>query len=145
MSAQIRVYGLPEACAVLGARPGPIAAHRLAAKLSSLAWSPALPGVITVGDYDGSVLQVRRVPSYRCVWFVAVVCACFRVALALPAAVSRNALSRQVCCAVRQAQARKLHAACMMLHCCTRTSALFHCSMAMCIGEHRDRPLAYGY
>jgi hypothetical protein len=53
------VYGLTDPLSGAGVRPGPIAAHRLSAKLSSLAWSPALPGVITVGDYDGSVLQVR--------------------------------------------------------------------------------------
>ena len=61
---QIRVYGLAEALMGEGARPGPIAAHRLSAKLSSLAWSPALPGVITVGDYDGSVLQVCARPPH---------------------------------------------------------------------------------
>ena len=51
------MYSASEALSGLGVRPGPIAAHRLSAKLSSLAWSPALAGVVTVGDYDGSVVQ----------------------------------------------------------------------------------------
>ena len=56
---QVRVYSCSEALSGRGAKPGPIAAHRLSAKLSSLAWSPALAGVVTVGDYDGSVVQAR--------------------------------------------------------------------------------------
>ena len=55
--AQVRVFSASEALSGLGVRPAPIAAHRLSAKLSSLAWSPALAGVVTVGDYDGSVVQ----------------------------------------------------------------------------------------
>ena len=61
---QIRVYSLSEALSGTGARPGPIAAHRLSAKLSSLAWSPALPGVVTVGDYDGCVVQACPTRSF---------------------------------------------------------------------------------
>ena len=36
----------------------PIRVHRLASKLSSLTWYPDEPGVVTVGDYDGVVVQL---------------------------------------------------------------------------------------
>lgn len=36
----------------------PTVVHRLASKLSSLAWNPDQPGVVTVGDYDGVVVQL---------------------------------------------------------------------------------------
>jgi len=68
------VYSASEALSGLGVRPGPIAAHRLSAKLSSLAWSPALAGVVTVGDYDGSVVQacinlcIGRSRVLSCAW-----------------------------------------------------------------------------
>ena len=41
-----------------GASQGPVKVHRLASKLSSLAWNPDQPGVVTVGDYDGVVVQL---------------------------------------------------------------------------------------
>jgi len=36
----------------------PLQVHRLASKLSSLGWNPDQPGVVTVGDYDGVVVQL---------------------------------------------------------------------------------------
>ncbi len=36
----------------------PLQVHRLASKLSSLCWNPDQPGVVTVGDYDGVVVQI---------------------------------------------------------------------------------------
>jgi E3 ubiquitin-protein ligase RFWD2 len=36
----------------------PLQVHRLASKLSSLCWNPDQPGVVTVGDYDGVVVQL---------------------------------------------------------------------------------------
>lgn len=36
----------------------PIRVHRMPSKLSSLAWNPDQPGVVTVGDYDGEVTQI---------------------------------------------------------------------------------------
>jgi E3 ubiquitin-protein ligase RFWD2 len=36
----------------------PLRVHRLASKLSSLGWNPDQPGVVTLGDYDGCVLQL---------------------------------------------------------------------------------------
>lgn len=55
---QIRLYSLASG---LGG-DGPVAAvsaHRMPAKLSSLAWCPdGAPGVVTVGDYDGDVSQI---------------------------------------------------------------------------------------
>jgi E3 ubiquitin-protein ligase RFWD2 len=48
------------AAAGAAARPAlaPLRAHRTAAKLSSLAWNPDQPGVVSVADYDGVVTQV---------------------------------------------------------------------------------------
>lgn len=56
---QIRAYSLTDALRGDSTPPPPVAMHRMPAKLSSLAWSPASRGVITVGDYDGSVQQVH--------------------------------------------------------------------------------------
>ena len=71
------MYSASEALSGLGVRPGPIAAHRLSAKLSSLAWSPALAGVVTVGDYDGSVVQACINHSHRMHRVSVVVCSGF--------------------------------------------------------------------
>lgn len=56
---QIRAYRLMDALGDGGVPAAPVTGHRMPAKLSSLAWSPAAHGVITVGDYDGSVQQVH--------------------------------------------------------------------------------------
>ncbi len=54
---QIRLYSL--ASALGGDGPAaPLSAHRMPAKLSSLAWCPDASGVVTVGDYDGEVSQI---------------------------------------------------------------------------------------
>ncbi len=54
---QIRLYSLASG---LGSDSpaAPASAHRMPAKLSSLAWCPDAPGVVTVGDYDGDVSQI---------------------------------------------------------------------------------------
>lgn len=55
---QIRLYSLASG---LGSDSpaAPVSAHRMPAKLSSLAWCPdGAPGVVTVGDYDGDVSQI---------------------------------------------------------------------------------------
>lgn len=36
----------------------PLRVHRLASKLSGLSWNPDAPGMITIGDYDGGVIQI---------------------------------------------------------------------------------------
>ncbi|KAK9826373.1 hypothetical protein WJX81_004551 [Elliptochloris bilobata] len=37
----------------------PVAVHQLPSKMSSIAWCPDSEGIVTVGDYDGVVLQVH--------------------------------------------------------------------------------------
>ncbi|GAB4814310.1 hypothetical protein N2152v2_001356 [Parachlorella kessleri] len=57
---QIRVYSLASALED-PEQPRwqlPIRLHRMPSKLSSLAWNPDQPGVVTVGDYDGDVSQI---------------------------------------------------------------------------------------
>lgn len=59
VSKEVRLYSLAEACLAGGGETHePIRTHRLASKLSSLAWNPDEPGVVTVGDYDGVVIQI---------------------------------------------------------------------------------------
>ena len=70
VSKQVRVYSLASLLADDGSYVGtpssnpskeyqyPIGVHRLASKLSSLSWNPDHPGVVTVGDYDGVVVQL---------------------------------------------------------------------------------------
>lgn len=67
VSKQVRVYslasclrgGMSEGYAPgVPATQGPLRVHRMASKLSSLAWNPDHPGVVTVGDYDGVVNQI---------------------------------------------------------------------------------------
>lgn len=66
VSKQVRVYSLASLLASNNASISstsqqyqyPTAVHRLASKLSSLAWNPDQPGVVTVGDYDGVVVQL---------------------------------------------------------------------------------------
>lgn len=60
VSKQVRLYslasGLEEGNCSL--QSSPLRVHRLASKLSSLTWHPDQPGVVTVGDYDGVVVQL---------------------------------------------------------------------------------------
>jgi E3 ubiquitin-protein ligase RFWD2 len=60
VSKQVRLYSL--ANALEGGnhieQSSPLRVHRLASKLSSLTWHPDQPGVATVGDYDGVVVQL---------------------------------------------------------------------------------------
>lgn len=37
----------------------PVALVRLPGKVSSIAWSPDMDGVMSIGDYDGTLTQVR--------------------------------------------------------------------------------------
>lgn len=61
VSKQIRLYSIGE----LGATPRrlpsavPAMTHRMFSKLSSLAWSPDVPDLVTVGDYDGALSQIH--------------------------------------------------------------------------------------
>jgi E3 ubiquitin-protein ligase RFWD2 len=66
VSKQVRVYSLSklwEESADLNVRNenlsrDPIRMHRLASKLSSLAWNPFRAGVVSVGDYDGVLTEI---------------------------------------------------------------------------------------
>ena len=55
---QVRLYSLASGLSSDGPAAA-VSAHRMPAKLSSLAWCPdGAPGVVTVGDYDGDVTQI---------------------------------------------------------------------------------------
>mmetsp|Transcript_15896 Transcript_15896/g.45496 ORF Transcript_15896/g.45496 Transcript_15896/m.45496 type:complete len:513 (-) Transcript_15896:105-1643(-) len=61
VSKQVRIYSM----ATLGrgwedasTRQDPIRLHRLGAKLTSLAWHPTRLGVVSIGDYDGCVMEI---------------------------------------------------------------------------------------
>ena len=61
VSKQVRIYSM----ASLGrgwddasTRQDPIRLHRLGAKLTSLAWHPTRSGVVSIGDYDGCVMEM---------------------------------------------------------------------------------------
>jgi hypothetical protein len=43
----------------------PVAVVRTFAKVSSLAWNPDSDGVVTLGDYDGVLTQVRAAAAAR--------------------------------------------------------------------------------
>jgi E3 ubiquitin-protein ligase RFWD2 len=59
VSKQVRLYSLANGLEEGNAeQSSPARVHRLASKLSSLTWHPDQPGVVTVGDYDGVVVQL---------------------------------------------------------------------------------------
>lgn len=61
VSKQVQIYSmatLSDTWEDASTREDPIRLYRLASKLTSLAWNPARPGVVAVGDYDGCVTEI---------------------------------------------------------------------------------------
>jgi hypothetical protein len=56
---QVRLYSLEELASGQQAGAQPAAVLRMPSKISCASWSPDAEGVITIGDYDGGLSQVR--------------------------------------------------------------------------------------